>query len=97
MTKCYVLDIKREEKTHVGYLPHLISYRKQVVEITNFPLKCYWFQADSGGPLMWLNGNQYFLIGIVSYGPTICGTPGIPGVYTNVTSFVDWIHEKISS
>lgn len=25
---------------------------------------------------------QSFLVGLVSFGPRICGTPGFPGVYT---------------
>lgn len=40
-----------------------------------------------GGPLMAedlsnrLNPYSY-LVGVVSFGPRICGTPGFPGVYT---------------
>jgi len=41
-------------------------------------------------------GKQYFLMGIVSYGLTICGLPGFPGVYTRVSSYTDWIVEKIN-
>jgi len=41
-------------------------------------------------------GKQYFLMGIVSYGLTICGQPGYPGVYTRVPSYIDWIIEKIN-
>nr|QGW08835.1 trypsine [Sitobion avenae] len=51
-------------------------------------------RGDSGGPLMMPKGKQYFLMGIVSYGLTICGQPGYPGVYTRVPSFIDWIVEK---
>lgn len=52
-------------------------------------------QGDSGGPLMMPKGKQYYLIGIVSFGPRVCGARGIPGVYTKVSSFVRWIDEKI--
>lgn len=41
-------------------------------------------QGDSGGPLI-VNGVQ---VGIVSFGEG-CGKN--PGVYTRITSFVDWI------
>lgn len=54
------------------------------------------FQGDSGGPLMWQSGDQYYLIGVVSYGYK-CGEAGHPGVYTRVTYFVDWIVDKINS
>lgn len=54
------------------------------------------FQQDSGSPLMWSDGNQYYLIGVVSYGYK-CGIADHPGVYTRVTYFVDWIVEKINN
>lgn len=34
---------------------------------------------------------QFSLIGIVSFGPRLCGTEGIPGVYTRVNSYIPWI------
>ena len=34
--------------------------------------------------------NIYFQVGLVSFGPTRCGD-GLPGVYTNVASYMDWI------
>lgn len=52
-------------------------------------------RGDSGGPLMMPKLNQFYLVGIVSYGPKTCGVPGVPGVYTRVSSFVDWIEEQI--
>ncbi|XP_063709349.1 venom serine protease Bi-VSP [Culicoides brevitarsis] len=58
-------------------------------------------QGDSGGPLMFpvlsANGNYYYyvLIGVVSYGYE-CGTPGFPGVYTRVTTFLPWIQRNLN-
>ena len=53
----------------------------------------YIIQGDSGGPL--LIGSQkdgFFQIGLVSYGPTLCGEKGQrPGVYARVCKFLDWI------
>lgn len=46
---------------------------------------------------MWSKDGQYYLMGIVSYGFISCGSPNQPGVYTKVTSFVDWIVEKINN
>ncbi|XP_034938442.1 phenoloxidase-activating factor 1-like [Chelonus insularis] len=51
--------------------------------------------GDSGGPMLApaiYNSNVRFVqYGIVSFGPRNCGTEGIPGVYTRVTHYMDWI------
>ncbi|XP_040159485.1 venom protease-like [Anopheles arabiensis] len=55
-------------------------------------------QGDSGGPLMlpYLVNKKfhYFQIGIVSYGVG-CARAELPGVYTRVVTFVDWIVGQI--
>jgi len=52
-------------------------------------------QGDSGGPLMQpTTPTEYVQIGIVSFGYK-CAEPGFPGVYTRVTSHMDWIEEII--
>ncbi|XP_045776967.1 CLIP domain-containing serine protease 2-like [Maniola jurtina] len=49
-------------------------------------------RGDSGGPLMAQDSAMnWMVLGVVSYGPSPCGSPGWPGVYTRVTAFVDWI------
>ncbi|XP_050078740.1 transmembrane protease serine 9-like [Anopheles maculipalpis] len=56
-------------------------------------------QGDSGGPLTGIHtsgGVQYwYLIGLVSFGPTPCGQAGWPGVYTKVDQYVDWVTATI--
>jgi secreted trypsin-like serine protease len=47
-------------------------------------------QGDSGGPIVYKNDNLTMLVGIVSYG-TGCAREKLPGVYTRVSSFIDWI------
>ena len=57
--------------------------------------------GDSGGPLIFLDapdGNEPegdpsfdYIVGVVSFGPTKCGTRGIPGVYARVSCFSEWI------
>uniref|UniRef100_A0A182MER7 CLIP domain-containing serine protease n=1 Tax=Anopheles culicifacies TaxID=139723 RepID=A0A182MER7_9DIPT len=56
-------------------------------------------QGDSGGPLMlpqrFGTDFYYFQVGIVSYGIG-CARAEVPGVYTRVASFVDWIQQKVA-
>lgn len=54
-------------------------------------------RGDSGGPLMYENPatRLYEVIGVVSFGPTPCGLPDIPGVYTKVFAYKDWIRSQI--
>nr|ACO12798.1 Serine protease easter precursor [Lepeophtheirus salmonis] len=54
--------------------------------------------ADSGGPLIY-KANEFsetpmFQVGIVSFGTRTCGV-GKPGIYTRVSSFLDWIDQKL--
>ncbi|XP_063697880.1 phenoloxidase-activating factor 3-like [Culicoides brevitarsis] len=56
--------------------------------------------GDGGGPLVALRddgkgGKYYYAAGLVSYGTKICGDPKTLGVYTRVSSFLDWIEENV--
>lgn len=56
-------------------------------------------RGDSGGPLMTtgMRNRQFYwyLVGIVSFGPSPCGLENFPAVYTNVETYVDWIQSTL--
>lgn len=57
-------------------------------------------RGDSGGPLMRVvhDGNEvnnWYAVGIVSFGPSPCGMQGWPGVYTRVNVYMPWIVKNL--
>lgn len=58
-------------------------------------------RGDSGGPLMkqlpGRRANIWYMEGIVSFGPAVCGTEGVPGVYTRVSEYLEWIRVNMRS
>jgi len=52
-------------------------------------------QGDSGGPFSCLLNNGHWVLGgIVSWGDG-CAYPDIPGIFSDVTSFLPWIDENM--
>jgi len=51
--------------------------------------------GDSGSGLMRQVKDSWQLLGIVSFGPSLCGTPNVPGVYTRVNSYLPWILDTV--
>jgi len=53
-------------------------------------------QGDSGGPIMYYSENEqvWMLAGITSYGYG-CALPNYPGVYTRVSTYIDWIQSIV--
>jgi len=53
-------------------------------------------KGDSGGPLVTKYKKTAFLLGIVSWGKG-CAQPGNYGIYTRVSNYLDWIHNRTAS
>ncbi|XP_077483263.1 venom protease-like isoform X2 [Amblyomma americanum] len=53
-------------------------------------------QGDSGGPLLLPHEGRYYVVGIVSSGKD-CATPGFPGIYTRVSSHLDWLRNELGA
>ncbi len=51
--------------------------------------------GDGGGGLYCEHNQLWYQIGIISFGIG-CGRKNSPGVYTNVKSYLDWIHKIVS-
>ncbi|XP_045474984.1 phenoloxidase-activating factor 1-like [Harmonia axyridis] len=55
--------------------------------------------GDSGGPLFWISVEdgraKYVQAGIVSFGAKNCGSFGLPGIYTKVQPYVNWIIDQV--
>jgi len=57
--------------------------------------------GDSGSGLMRASPDfntgidRWDLIGVVSFGPRLCGTEGVPGVYARVNSYLGWILDTV--
>ncbi|TMW53550.1 hypothetical protein DOY81_001314 [Sarcophaga bullata] len=47
--------------------------------------------GDSGGPLVYKDGEINYVIGATSFGIALGCEKGWPGVFTRVTSYLDWI------
>jgi trypsin len=51
--------------------------------------------GDSGGPIVFKDGNTLIQQGIVSWGGEECADPFQPGVYTKLSNYINWINNTI--
>ncbi|XP_022367349.1 chymotrypsinogen 2-like [Enhydra lutris kenyoni] len=52
--------------------------------------------GDSGGPLVCQNDGVWTLVGVVSWGSSICST-SVPAVYARVTELIPWVQEILAA
>ena len=50
-----------------------------------------------GGPLMaaTCTGPLYHVVGVLSFGATVCGRVNVPDVYTRVSEYLNWIMDNM--
>ncbi|KAM6965463.1 tissue-type plasminogen activator [Aplochiton taeniatus] len=53
-------------------------------------------KGDSGGPLVCPKDGRMILMGVISWGDG-CGKRDVPGVYTRVSRYTDWISSKMQA
>ncbi|XP_034250849.1 uncharacterized protein LOC117651154 [Thrips palmi] len=99
----YLLKLRLREMDHdlcqekYKTYPNRVDSQRQVCAIgRNGQDVCH---GDSGGPLSSVvsQGGRIHAVlkGVVSFGPNVCATNGVPGVFSRVTHYLPWIVSKI--
>ncbi|CAN7980687.1 unnamed protein product, partial [Ixodes pacificus] len=82
----------------------VLVYRHYYVDSNHFLQCARRFEASSapcsrvtaGGSLLSFFGDRFYVLGLVSAGYR-CGTAGYPGIYTRISSHLDWIEGILNS
>ncbi|XP_064471947.1 venom protease-like [Ornithodoros turicata] len=87
------VPIWEEDKCRKAYERHVPIVKTQLCAGDGLGKKdtC---QGDSGGPFVLPHDRRFYIVGVVSSGKD-CATPGFPGIYTRVTSFLDWLKNAL--
>ena len=70
-----------------GKTPCQVLYRAYIISINSISL----LEGDSGGPLANLDLNRRTLLGVISFGSRICGSPKPAGVARIDEDILRWI------
>lgn len=76
-------------------LPRGLDENMLCVLDTNVTRRADACHGDSGGPLLMLTGSNHSIVGITAFGQSCGGS--IPGVYTAVYSYLEWIEKEVWS
>ncbi|XP_012220104.1 venom protease-like isoform X2 [Linepithema humile] len=93
-----MVDRESCAKSFTGFnkLPRGLDENMLCVIDTNVTRRSDACQGDSGGPLLMRTGPTQYnhsIVGITAFGQTCGGS--IPGIYTAVLSYLDWIEEQV--
>lgn len=80
-------QVRKEFLSH--RLSHTHTHQPEIYIYSSWVL-----QGDSGGPLVVKEGNVWWLVGDTSWGIG-CAWENKPGVYGNVTYFIDWVYKQM--
>lgn len=54
--------------------------------------------GDSGGPIQCrLNNGEWLQVGVTSWTTSVCNAPGYAAVFTQVSSHLDWVRNKVNT
>jgi len=76
-------------RNHKDACTGLFVMHLQQVKVEEF----YVIAADSGSSLSRTTSKKFYIHGIVSFGAS-CGNLNLPGIYTKVSSYINWISDN---
>ncbi|XP_041504342.1 kallikrein-1 [Microtus oregoni] len=88
--QCVYLDLLPNEKCAEAHFDAVTDLMLCAGDLKDGKDTCV---GDSGGPLIC----DDMLQGVTSWGPTPCGKPEKPGIYTKLIDFVPWINKVIKN
>lgn len=87
--------VEQVDEMYVTNLNYYYPFHLNIYIYMYIPQPC---RGDSGGPLMQLTKGEFWqLIGVVSFGPSVCardGVDGNPAIFTKVQYFIPWIAQN---